>query len=740
MELPGGVPKRLTRDKSPREYGPAWSSDGKKIAFVSWDDESGGALHVVSGRGGRSKKITRTSAKYSNPSFSPDGREVVLLRGSGSHRRGGELAWELWSDIVIVDLATGAESIVTSTGGKRGARPRFSADGTRILFPESKGQGRKSPKGVLLSVNRNGTDRREILEVGNAVDIIPSPDGKWVAFVEQHHAWVAAIPETGRASFSVVRDSGSTPGWRLSEMAGDWVDFTADSSRVTWNYGPEFHQLGLADLVAWEEDRQERKRQEEEADESDSGGDDDDSAEEAKAVEKEEDPADSLPPSQSTELVLEVPRAVPRGTLAFISARVITMRGEEVLEGQTLVIQGDRILALGSDGTVDIPEGALQVDAAGTTIIPGLIDVHAHMHFSAHDVMPEQDWRYFANLAYGVTTIHDPSAISDQVFSFGELVETGDMVGPRIFSTGQILYGAGGAFRSEVGKLEDARRHVRRMKQLGAISVKSYQQPRRDQRQWIVQACREEGMLDIPEGGGDLLDNLGMVLDGHSAIEHALPVAPLYRDVIELFAQSDTYYSPTLLVAYGGASGEHYFYAQEPVWGNERLATFTPQGTLDARSRRLTLVAAEDDWHHQSVARSAAAIQDAGGKVTLGGHGQLQGLGAHWELWALAGPGAMSPHEALRAATLDGAKYLGMDADLGSIEVGKLADFVVLERDPLEKIENSDSVRQVVKGGVLYDASTMHRLWPEPASRARFMWEVAEGKELPTLPSGSDAP
>jgi len=753
MDLPDGMPRRLTRDSSPREYGPAWSRDGKRIAFVSWDDEEGGALRVVSARGGRSKRVTRTAAKYANPSFSPDGKEVVLLRGSGSHRRGGELAWELWSDIVLVDLKSGVESVVTSTGGKRGARPRFSPDGKRILFPESKGQGRDAAKGVLLSVNRDGTDRREILEVGNAVDIVPSPDGAWVAFVEQHHAWVAAVPETGRKSFAVTRDAGGTPGWRLSKEAGDWVDFTADSRRVTWNYGPEFHQLALADLVAWEEERQEDARKKKEEEEASVGGedegspdaadDDDDSAEAgssgAEDEDEDKDKDKELPPSLATEMLLEVPRAVPQGVIALTSARVITMRGDEVLEGHTLVTSGDRILALGPDGSVEIPEDAHRVDAAGTTIIPGLIDVHAHMHFSAHDVMPEQDWRYYANLAYGVTTIHDPSAISDQVFSYGELVETGDMVGPRIFSTGQILYGAGGAFRSEVGKLEDARRHVRRMKQLGAISVKSYQQPRREQRQWIVQACREEGMLNIPEGGGDLLDNFGMVLDGHSAIEHALPVAPLYRDVVELFAGSDTYYSPTLLVAYGGASGEHYFYAQEPVWGNERLAAFTPQGTLDARSRRLTLVAADDDWHHQEVARSAAAIQDAGGKVTLGGHGQLQGLGAHWELWALGGPGAMSAHEALRAATIDGANYLGMGADLGSIEVGKLADFVVLEKNPLEKIEHSDSIRQVVKGGVLYDASTMHRTWPNPASRGRFMWEVAAGKDLPpaTLQPGT---
>jgi hypothetical protein len=199
--------------------------------------------------------------------------------------------------------------------------------------------------------------------------------------------------------------------------------------------------------------------------------------------------------------------------------------------------------------------------------------------------------------------------------------------------------------------------------------------------------------------------------------------------VVRLFAASGTFYSPTLLVAYGGAMGEHFFFAKDPVWKDQRLRTFMPRSELDARARRLPLVAAEDDWHHQDVARGAAAIQRAGGHVTLGAHGQLQGQGAHWELWGLAGPGAMTPLEALRSATLNGAIYLGMEKELGSIEPGKLADFVVLDRNPLENIENSDSVRWVVKNGVLYDAATMNRAWPEPAERARLTWETARDSE-----------
>ena len=720
MSLPDGAPQPLKTPNAARLYCPAWSADGDFITFVSWDDAVGGAVWVMPSRGpGTAKRVSVQGPKFTNPSFSPDSREIVVLRGSGSHLRGVDLGWELWSDVVLLDVAgrTLTETIVTATGGlPMHARPRFSADGRRILLPET---GTPDPAGnapgVLVSVNRDGTDRKTVLQVAHATEIVPSPDGRYVAFQDGHHVWLSAVPSAGAPPATIGAGAGATPGWRLSEHSGSWVDFAQDGASVTWGYGPEVHRVLIDDVLAWEEGRQETARLA--GDDDDSAGDDDDSA-------APEPPA--IPPSAVYPIALQQPRAVPRGLTAYTGARVVTMVGDEVLEGVTVLVRDDRIEAVGRD--VVVPATAHVVDAAGTTIVPGFIDVHAHMHFSAVDVLPAQHWQYFANLAYGVTTTHDPSAFTENAFAFAELVETGAMWGPRIFSTGQILYGAGGAFRSDIQTREDARRHMLRMKQLGAISVKSYQQPRRDQRQWLVEEGRKEDMLVVPEGGGDLFNNFTMVLDGHTSIEHALNVAPLHEDLLTIFAASGLGYSPTLLVTYGGPMAENWFFSREPVWAIEKLQRFTPQAVLDPRARRPQLNAPDDEWFHRDIAAAAAAIARKGGLVTLGAHGQLQGLGAHWELWALASEGAMTPIEALRAATVSGATYLGMEADLGTIEAGKLADFLVLERDPLADIENTDSLRFVIKNGEQFDANTMDRLWPDPAPKPVTSFEIAEGR------------
>jgi imidazolonepropionase-like amidohydrolase len=401
----------------------------------------------------------------------------------------------------------------------------------------------------------------------------------------------------------------------------------------------------------------------------------------------------------------------------------------EPIDDAVVVIEGDRIRAVGRRGEVEVPAGAEVVDVAGKTLIPGLIDVHWHGSQASHGVIPERNWVDHASLAFGVTAIHDPSSDTATVFAASEMAKAGIVLAPRIFSTGTILYGAETAFMAEVESLDDARAHLRRIQAAGGFSVKSYNQPRRDQRQQVVAAARELGMMVVPEGGSLFQHNMTMVADGHTGIEHAIPVARVYDDVLQFWGATPVGYTPTLVVAYGGLWGENYWYATTDVWAHPRLSAFVPREELDARARR-RVTAPEEEWGHFETARTAARLREAGVPVQIGAHGQREGLAVHWEMWMLA-QGGMTPRQALAAATIDAARYLGLDGDLGSIEPGKLADLVILGGDPLGDLRQTDSVERVVLGGRLYDAATLDRLWPDPAPREPYWWQRgADGRLL----------
>jgi imidazolonepropionase-like amidohydrolase len=420
----------------------------------------------------------------------------------------------------------------------------------------------------------------------------------------------------------------------------------------------------------------------------------------------------------------------PSGAVALVGARVITMQDRRVIDNATIVVEGNRIAAVGASGSVRVPAGAARIDVRGRTIMPGIIDVHAHVGGENDGILAEASWPLMANLAFGVTTSHDPSNDTETVFTNAEMIRAGLKLGPRLFSTGTILYGAETPFKAVVESEEDARAHLARLKAAGAFTVKSYNQQRRDARQMIVKAARELEMMVVPEGGSLLYMNVTHILDGHTGVEHSLPVPNLYKDVVTLFAKSGAGYTPTLIVGYGGLTGENYWYQHTNVWQHERLLRFTPREMVDARSRRRPMTA-EDDYNHVLIARGAKKVLDAGGSVQLGAHGQLQGLGAHWELWMLQ-QGGMTNVEALEAATIAGARYLGLDREIGSIEAGKLADLVVLSRNPLENIRNSDSVQMVMVNGRLYDAATLNELGNHPRTRKPLYWETR-----PRLPTSS---
>jgi imidazolonepropionase-like amidohydrolase/Tol biopolymer transport system component len=651
--LPIGTPARLTRDETNLELYPSFSPDGKWIVYASWNDDDLGALHKVQLNGRNQTKLTRDKGTYIEASFSRDGRQIVYRRIGGGGLRGS--LYSKNRGIYWIFSEGGTPHLIT----EEGSSPQFAKSGDRIFLSAS-----ESGKTALISIGLSGQERRVHLLSENAQEIVPSPDEEWVALVERFNGYIAVFPKTGQA-VTISPSTNEYPIKRVTRDAATNMHWSVDSKKLFWSLGPELYSRDITNTFSF--------------------------------VQGAPDSVQEKPDSVGLNIGFRTNAGKPTGVIALVGATVISMKGDEVIPNATIVIDRNRIKAIGPASTVSIPSGAKKIDVTGSTIMPGMIDVHGHANFG--DWSPLTNWQYYANLAYGVTTMHDPSANTEYVFSNSEMIKAGGMVGPRMYSTGTILYGAEGSAKAIVNSFDDAMSHLRRLKAVGAFSVKSYNQPRRDQRQQIIEAARNLKMMVVPEGGSTFFWNMTMVLDGHTGIEHNIPIAPIYKDVVELVSRSHTGLTPTLIVNYAGLSGEYYWYQHYNVWENKRLLTFMPRADVDARSRRRQM-ASDDDYHYIETSRSLKAVLDAGGKVQLGAHGQLDGLGAHWELWMLQ-QGGMTNLEALRCATLSGAQYLGMNKDLGSLEPGKLADLVVLEKNPLENIRNSDSVKYVMVNGRL---------------------------------------
>jgi Tol biopolymer transport system component len=470
----GGNPRRVTSQSDHFEFHPSFSRDGKWIVYVSWDDQDLGAVRVAPAGGGPGRPITTEPGHYLEPRFSPSGEKVVYRKITG-----GYLLSPVWSEnpgVYVVPTAGGEPVRVSKTGFDA----HFGAAGDRVFFSADF----DDTKLALRSVDLDGHEERTHIEGAEVTEFRVSPDGRWVAFTEQYNAFVAPFTATGRP-IDMSSEMKSVPVKQVSKRSGEFLHWAAASDRLHWAHGATLFTRDLRDAFAFLEGA-----------------------------------PDELPEPVETgiDLGFEVEADRPEGTVALVGGRVVTMRdaGErrEVIDGGVVLVDGNRIAAVGTADEVSVPDGATIIDVAGKTVIPGLVDAHAHGAQARQELTPEQNWQQFSNLAFGVTTVHDPSNDTSSIFAAAEMQRAGRIVGPRIFSTGTILYGAEApGYTARIETLEDATFHVRRLKDVGAISVKSYQQPRRDQRQKVITAARELGIMVVPEGGAKFQHNMNEIVE-----------------------------------------------------------------------------------------------------------------------------------------------------------------------------------------------------------------------------------
>jgi Tol biopolymer transport system component len=734
MDLPHGQPQRLTSGNG-HEFQPAWSPDGKSIAYVTWSSE-GGQLWKVPSSGGTPVQLSKSLAVYSNPAWSPDGSKIVALRGNAYDRENSEFDGGQTgnADLVWIPSEGGNASLILPARGAGG--PHFTHEKDRIYV--------YTPQG-LVSLRYDGTDRRTHLQVKGqgqyfaeeptpADDVQPSPDGQWVLAHVMNQLYLIAMPVVGGEAPTVNVSTAAVPAKRLTDVGADYFAWADDGRTITWGIGSSLFREPLS-AISFEplkdekkdEDKKEADKKNEDkkedgakdAKDAKDGDKKDSNAQQADTAKKDDKKGDKKEEKKEPKklkeeekdveeiaVTLEVPRKTPKGSIVLRGATVVTMKGDEVLKNADIVVENNRIKSVGARGGA--PTGAKVFDVRGKTISPGFIDTHAHWTEIRRGILDTQNWAFLANLAYGVTAGLDVQTGSNDMFAYQDLTDTGDIIGLRAFSTGPGVF-SDNNFQSmeEVkGVLTKYRKYY------GTHNIKSYIVGNRRQRQYMVQAAKELEMMPTTEGAIDLKLDLTHVIDGFHGNEHTLPVTPLYKDVIQMFAQSGISETPTLIVNYGGPFGEDYWYESTEVHDNAKLNHFTPHRIIDEKTKRRPGWFRKDEYAFPKLAAQVTKLERAGGLVGVGSHGQLQGLGYHWEMWMLAS-GGMTPMEVLRCATSNGAKIVGRPQDLGSIEVGKLADLVIFDKNPLDDIHNTNTIRWVMKNGELFEGDTLDQVWPE---------------------------
>lgn len=688
-----GAPRNLTRSPA-LETSPVFDARSGALYFAGWTDDSLGAVYRKATLEAPPVRLTTVPAQYGSLAVSPDGARLAYVRGAPGLAGGMWLSNETEFDLIVRE-GDGAERRVTgisghaleyaNIAGKIPPAVMFAADGATLYFTEFVGEDL-----LLKRIGRDGRGETVLYRFPNAVAAVPSPDLAWIAVREYQRSFIVPWTYAGQpvTSSPAERVGGSI---RVDTEDGGYLTWSGDGSSLGWTRASGFYEKGVAQIVA--ESRAPRARS---ASESWTGA--------------------RVPGSTARRTELGIAFDIERspGVVALTGARIITMNARrDVLENATVLLEGGRISALGTG--IAIPAGAKVFSAAGQTIIPGIIDAHAHPHIehSTLHVIEQQPSYLTAPLAYGVTTMVEVYGNEYRDGWLSDMLRAGTIAGPRFFTTGSPIFGTRSGFRRlmyrPIETLDDAREQLRWNKDHGAIAVKDYAQSIRLRRSLTIAAARELGLNVLSESSSDPQMNFTQLMDGVTGIEHSMGLWPFHEDVVRYWGGTKAGMTPTLLVGYNVAMGEGWYHQASKLWQDPKLTRFiTPEQLMRVRS---PVHLWPEDMSVLSMGNELRRLYRSGTPLQLGAHGQMFGLDAHWEMDLLSRSG-FTPAEVLEIATIRGATQHGLDGQIGSLEVGKLADLVVLEANPLDDIGNAQKIRYVMKNGVIFAGADAARVWP----------------------------